>query len=308
MHTNSTPDGKAPAPPLPGVGSAGAVANQPETTRLAAVCRYVDELNPGFDLQVLRVLDDTEATPAAIEALKDKLSAAVTARLFGIANSVHFGKNRSGQITRFIDVVSHLGTNLTKSLTIFIALHALTNTEAMRRVFARCFATSKLAEALSLKLGLPDHERTTATLAGLFIEIGKAAILLSGESRDAEWDDDFIERHYPVINVRLTEKFALPAPVVEIVARPPFCFVKKDTLALSAVVELAHSAVEKSFARDGKWVIESCMPDPDGILYHSTAGSCIVEQFQLVGLGAYLEVIPSALTDVQRRLLEKNRH
>lgn len=84
-----------------------------------------------------------------------------------------------------------------------------------------------------------------------------------------------------------------------------FRFVKKDSLALSAVVELAYGVVTNSFSKYGKLVIQSSMPDQEGILYTSTAGSSLTEQFQTIGLGGYLRVIPNELTDTEKALLDK---
>ena len=280
--------------------------NHGEEALLAAIEKCIDELDIGFDFDVLNVLDDEESTPAMIEALKDKLGTVVAARLFSIANSVHFGKTRSGKITRFMEVVSHLGTRITQSTAIFIALHALSTTEEIHVVFARCYATSKLTEALALKLGLPDTDRITASLGGLFIEIGKAIMLMLCHKQGTKLDAGFIERHYPAVNRKVIEKFALPEALIEIVTRPPFRFVKKDSLSLSAVVDMAHAVVEASFRQHGKLVVQSCMPDVEGIIYTSTAGSTLVEQFQIIGLGAYLRVIQSEWTDVEKRLIEKH--
>lgn len=301
--SSSEPDPSATPAPEP---SAAARDLSPEG-RLAAAYRCLEDLQLGFELDILKVLDDPEATPAMIERLKHGLTPVVSARLFAIANSVRFGKNRSGKITKFIDVVNHLGTNCTKSTAIFLGLLALATTEEMRRVFARCFATSKLVEALAQKLRLPEADRTMAALGGLFIEIGKAIVLMSDAQHDMPPDGEFLEQQYPRVNARLIEKFELSAALREIVAGAPFSFARRDDLSLAAIVALAHGAVEKSFARHGKLAVRSCMPDPDGIVYASTAGSVIGEQFQLAGLGAYLEVIPIELTDVQKRLLEKHR-
>jgi hypothetical protein len=277
-----------------------------EEALLTAIDKCIDELDIGFDFEVLDVLDNEESTPAMIEALKDKLGTVVAARLFSIANSVHFGKTRSGKITRFMEAVNHLGTRITKSTAIFIALHALATTEEIHVVFARCYATSKLTEALALKLGLSDTDRITASLGGLFIEIGKAIMLMLCHKQGTKLDPEFIERHYPAVNRKVIEKFVLPGALIEIVTRPPFRFVKKDSLALSAVVDMAHAVVEESFRKHGKLVVQSSMPDVEGIIYTSTAGSSLVEQFQIIGLGAYLKVIQSEWTDVEKRLIEKH--
>lgn len=276
-----------------------------EATHLEAIYKYIDDLDVGFDFNVLSVLDDDEATPAMIEALKDKLGSTVAARLFCIANSVHFGKNRSGKITKFMAVVNHLGTRMTKSTAIFIALHSQASTEEMTVVLARCFAASKLSEMLAHKLALADSDRITVTLGALFIEIGKLMMLLYSATSDVQLGEDFIERHYPEVNAKIVEKFRLPEELLAIVSRPPFRFVKKDSLALSAVVELAHGVVTNSFSRHGKLVIQSSVPDQEAILYTSTAGSWLAEQFQTIGLSSYLQVIPNELTDTEKALLEK---
>lgn len=249
--SSSEPDPSATPAPEPSAAVARDLSAQ---GRLAAAFRCLDNLQLGFDLEVLKVLDDPEATPTAI----------------------------------------------------FLGLLALASTEEMRRVFARCFATSKLVEALTHKLHLTDAERTLAALGGLFIEIGKAIVLMGDAQHDMPPDAEFLERHYPHVNVRLIEKFELPVALREIVAGAPFSFARRDDLSLAAIVALAHGAVENSFARHGKLVVRSCLPDPDGIVYASTAGSVIAEQFQLAGLGAYLEMTAIEPTDVQKRLLEKH--
>jgi len=296
--------------PGPQDASAAVVAdsaeNRREETLLAEIDRCIDELDVGFDFEVLDVLDDEESTPAMIEGLKEKLGTIVAARLFSIANSVHFGKTRSGKITRFMEAVNHLGTRITKSTAIFIALHALATTEEIHVVFARCYATSKLTEAISQKLGLSDTDRITASLGGLFIEIGKAIMLMLCHKQGTKLGAEFIERHYPAVNRKVIEKFELPEALIEIVTRPPFRFVKKDTLALSAVVDMAHAVVEASFRQHGKLVVQSSMPDVEGVIYTSTAGSMLAEQFQIIGLGAYLKVIQNEWTDVEKRLIEKH--
>lgn len=276
-----------------------------EAAHLEAIYKFIDDHDIGFDFNVLSVLDDEKATPTMIEALRDKLGPTVAARLFCIANSVHFGKTRSGKITKFMAVVNHLGTRMTKSTAIFIALHSQASTEEMTVVLARCFAASKLSELLAYKLALPDGDRITVTLGALFIEIGKLMMLLYYAKSGVPLDADFIERHYPDVNVKIVAKFRLPDELLEIVSRPSFRFVKKDTLALSAVVELAYGVVTNSFSRHGKLVVQSSLPDPEGILYTSTAGSSLAEQFQTIGLGTYVQVIPNELTDTEKVLLDK---
>ncbi|MCC6301341.1 MAG: HDOD domain-containing protein [Gammaproteobacteria bacterium] len=274
---------------------------------LEEIRQGLDDLHLGFDVKVLNVLDDERARPAEIEALKEKLGETVSVRLFSVANSNYYGKSRSGKITKFIDVVTHLGVDTTRSLAIFIALMALADTEDLRRVFARNFATSKLAELLALEFGLKPEERSTVGLAGLFLEIGKVIMALYERQSGRVLGPEFVAHHYPWVGGRLIEAFGLPPALGEIIDHSYFRFVKKDELSLAAVVDLAHAVVDISFSRHGKLIIESPMPDPEGILYARTAGSTIAGQFQSIGLSAYVHVVPSEYTEQERHLYEHRK-
>lgn len=276
-----------------------------EDQALEEIRQTLDEISLGFDFKVLDVLDDERARPANIEALKDQLGELVSARLFSVANSNYYGKIRSGKITRFVDVVMHLGTDVTKSMAIFIALMALADSEEMKVVFARSYATSKMAELLASRLGLSGAERSTLALGGLFVEMGKIIISIYARTRGEEPSADFIERHHAAVGALVIEKFELPSVLVTLVNHQYFSFVKKDNLSLSAILDLAHALVERSFSRHGKLVVQSAMPDPEGFLYTSTAGSMLAGQFQAIGLGAYLQVVSAELTEQEKRLYEK---
>lgn len=274
---------------------------------LEEIRQSLEEINLGFDIKVLNVLDDEKARPAEIEALKEKLGELVSVRLFSVANSNYYGKIRSGKITKFIDVVTHLGVDTTRSLAIFIALMALADTEDLRRVFARNFATSKLAEFLGLQLGISSAERSVVGLAGLFIEIGKVIIALYERQSGRVLSQEFVARHYPWVGARVIEIFELPPVLSEIVDHPYFKFVKKDHLSLSAIIDLAYAVVDRSFTRHEKFVIESVMPDPDGILYSKTAGSLIAGQFQSIGLSSYAHVVQTEYTEQEKHLYEHRK-
>jgi len=99
----------------------------------------------------------------------------------------------------------------------------------------------------------------------------------------------------------------LPQYLLDIIDHPHFTFIKKNSLALSAVVDLAYNVIDKSFAKHGKLIVRSSMPDPDKILYSATAGSMLTLQFQLMGLATYLRVENAKLTEQEQRYIEKNK-
>lgn len=92
-----------------------------DETILEAIELSLDELNLSFDIDELKILDDEKARPRDLEALKENLGPTVPARLFSLANSVHFGRISSGKITRFTDVVTRLGTDFIQATAFFIA-------------------------------------------------------------------------------------------------------------------------------------------------------------------------------------------
>lgn len=281
------------------------VENDSDAAVIEGILQCLEEINLGFDFTVLDVLDDENAMPAQIEALKDKLGTVVSTRLYIIANSVHYGKVRSGNITKFIDVVKHLGSDTTKSTAIFIALRSLAKTEELKIIFARNFATSKLSDIIARFFGLKGNIRSAVALGGLFIEMGKVFMLLYAEKEGIQLDDDFIEEHYPSLGGKVIERFKLPQSLISIVDHNNFTFEKKDSLALSAVVHMAHAVVDQSFTKHGRLVIESMMPDPEGIIYSNTIGATLAGQFQTMDLGEYIKVIPGEYSEQEKRLLEQ---
>ncbi len=272
---------------------------------LQNVIQCLEDIHLEFDFNVLDVLDDEKATPPKIEALKEQLGTVVATRLFSIANSVFYGKMKSGNITRFVDVVTHLGTDTTRTTAIFVALLSLANTEELRIVFARNFATSKLAEIFAAHLGFKGRDKSTITLGGLFIEMGKVIMILYADKESFQYKDGFIDLHQAYVGTKVIERFELPPSLSKIVDHPCFTFVKKDSLDLTAVVDMAHAIVKDSFAKYGKLRIKSPLPDPGGLLYSSTMGSILKEQFNIMGIGNYIEVLETEYTDIEQRIIEK---
>lgn len=289
---------------MPEDGGADGTVDLNDNELLNDIVLSLERLDLGFDPKVLNILDDETATPQKIDELRDHLGETVSARLFSIANSVHYGKARSGHITRIRDVVTHLGTDATRAMVMFIALRALGDTEEMNLVFARGFATSKLSEILASQMSLDRQQKNMTSLGGLFIEIGQVIMMLYEVAEEKKLDDKFIENYYPYMNMKVIETFGLPLSLSDIVYHDNFTFVKKDSLAPSAIVDLAYAIIEKSFKKYGKLRVESPMPDLEGFLYASTIGSIFESQFQTMELSPYLEVIRAELTEQEQRLLD----
>jgi len=110
--------------------------------------KVLKEVHLGVDLNFLKVLDGEEATPDQIEFLKKKLNQEILVRLFGIANSVYYGKSRKREISTFLEVVLRLGMVYTKTFIIASSLFSLVPGKSADLFAARSFATSILARIL----------------------------------------------------------------------------------------------------------------------------------------------------------------
>ena len=273
---------------------------------LQGIGQSLDELNLCFDLEELNVLENENASPKDIEALKENLGPTVPLRLFSLANSTHFGRISSGKITKFTDVVTRLGTDFTRATAIFIAFLELANTDHTKMVMARNFATSKLAELIAIQMKVSTSNKNAVILGGLFIEIGQLIMLLYAHNEDIEMKEDFLQKYRARVGVMTIEKLELPATLIEIVRHSYFTFVEKNSFAPSAITDMAYRIVRESFYKHDKLVIRSAMPDPEGILYNSTAGSEILMQFDLMGLGKFVQVVPAELTEIEQRLIDKS--
>ncbi len=267
----------------------------------------LERFNLGFDIAALDVLVNETSRPHEIEALKDSLGEPVTLRLFSIANSNYYGKLRSGRITRFIDVVKHLGADTTRSMAIFIALLSRADNPELKEILARSFATAKLAEIFADRLGMKAADRGLVGLAGLFVDIGKVVIVLHADERHLTPDPEFIENFHAMIGGMVIRKFELPERLADLIGHPDLAFAGQDGLAPSAVVSLAQAVTERSFARHGKLVVESAMPDPEQLLYAHTIGTALTAQFQAAGLAEWLRVIASEMTSQEQYLYEKRK-
>jgi putative nucleotidyltransferase with HDIG domain len=253
----------------------------------------------GFDLKCLEILDNEEASSDQIELVKEKLNQELLVRLFGMANSVYYGKLRKGEVSTFLEVVLRLGTAYTKTFIIASSLFSLVPGKDGEILSARSFATSILARILGQRLGLKSAEVQKAELGGLFFDVGKIIIYIYQTHHSKKpLEERFTDAYHPLLGVEIIRKFELPEFLKEIISPHPFTL-HDESFSISAVVDLAYALVDRSFKRNGNLIIQSPLPDKEGFLIH-TLGSMISDEFNAIGLGRYIELIPS-LSDRELR-------
>jgi hypothetical protein len=87
--------------------------------------KILNNVNLGFDPDVLAVLSNPDANESEIELLKSKMGDEILVRLFSIANSAYYGHLKRGTVDTFYKVVSRLGMDFARVLVIFIICRPL---------------------------------------------------------------------------------------------------------------------------------------------------------------------------------------
>ena len=258
--------------------------------------KILNNVNVGFDPDVLAVLSNPDANESEIELLKSKIGDEILARLFGIANSAYYGHLKRGTVDTFYSVVSRLGMDFARALIIFLSFAASSRDKEVRIICAKSFATSIIGgRMLAKEFGLRDDDARRVEIGGLLLEIGKIIIALyrslyKDEYEQAQIGEDFISQHQSHLGMKFMEKFGLPEFLKDVISTTCLTL-ETERVSLSGIVIAAYSIVDLSFRRfDNKLVLSSPMPDPEGMIVH-TVGATIKEIFKAVGLGGYIEII-----------------
>ncbi len=257
--------------------------------------KMIDQATLGFSPEVLRILDNVEASNQEIEMLKARISNEILMRVFNIANSAYYGSLRKGSIYTFYEVVTRLGMNHTKALIIVLALQILAHDDKeIEVVFARSFAASVLGKILAQQFGLREENAKSVELGGLFSEIGKMIILLYKKlhaSDDERIDEDFIRKYHPYLAERIIEKFALPDFLNRMIFSESIA-VEENYITVPGITQVAINFVASSFHKfHNHLVIEALAPPVLGRDETMRLENIIENQFNAVGLSKYLRII-----------------
>ncbi len=262
-----------------------------------------------IDPEVIAVLDNPDADCHAIEGLKSRLAPETVSRLFSMANAAYSGKLRSGTLTNFYDVVMRLGVEHTKLFILFFSRFYAAAERATSVLVAKSFARYAVAGIIFAKeFKLNHQERKEVELGALLYEVGKI-LFMSFQFNypqlysDYAIDDPFIETYHRRLGILFCDKFGLPAYLKAII-EAPFFALEAELISTSGLVMLTHFLVEAIFASsDNRFVLQSPMPDSDGVLNYST-GAVIRDLFESVGLSRFI-VIHRTLTAVQMQTQTK---
>jgi hypothetical protein len=250
----------------------------------------IKRVDLGFSFEALEILDREDTAKSEIEELKGMLGPGIVTRLFGLGNSFYYGRLRAGKFTNFSEVVLRLGMEPSKIYILALSLFFQNPHQDFRILAARSFLISFLGKMLAMQMGLKEEESKKVELGGLFLKIGKVFMLLYEHQQKIKLEEGFVSRCYPYLTLRVVDFFKLPEFLKGLLSFSLFRL-EETSFSLSSLVDLAHSTVDKSFKRYGKFMMQSPMPDNDGIVIGSL-GSILLNQMEALGLGGYVEVNP----------------
>jgi HD-like signal output (HDOD) protein len=253
--------------------------------------KIIRKVDLGFNPQILEVLDRVDARREEIEALREALGKGLVTRLFGLGNSTYYGRLRAGKFTDFSEIIFRLGFGPAKIYILSLALFFVKPGKEFVDLAARSFLISFLGKMIAKKMGMTEEEIKKVEMGGLFLKIGKVFMLLYESCEEKKLDEDFISLYYPYIGLKVVDFFKLPEFLKEVISFSSLQL-EENSFSISSIIELAHSEVDKSFKKFGKFVIQSPMPDEEGMVL-TTLGADLAHQFEAVGLGVFLEVLPT---------------
>jgi len=149
--------------------------------------KIIKKVDLGFDSMSCRSSTARMSSRSQIETLKAQLSAGVVTRLFGLANSVHYGRLRAGKMTDFSDVILRLGLGPSKIYILSLALFFLNFRRDFTELAARSFIISFLGKMLASKMGLAQDEIREVEIGGIFLKVGRSSCFSTSIKRVENW-------------------------------------------------------------------------------------------------------------------------
>ena len=266
--------------------------------------KVMNHINLGFDSQVLETLDREDVTRKEIEALQGRISKEVVTRLFSLGNSIYYGRLRAGKFSDFSEIILRLGTEPSKIYILSLSAFFVQGDKEFRSLAARAFMISMLGKMLAKQMGMKEEDTKKVELGGLFLKVGKVYMRLYERQRGEPLERTFVTKYYRYLGSKMVERFKLPAFLLEVLSSP-VCSFTESSFNIRGVVQLAHAIVDKNFTNYGKFIIQSPMPDKEGLVT-STLGAIMESQLDAVGLGSFLEIIPSLSLRQQVRQARMN--
>jgi HD-like signal output (HDOD) protein len=246
------------------------------------------------DPDVFKSLDDPDINRHELEEIGRRIPPEIYLRLTAMANSVYFGSLRYGDVSSFYEVVNRLGMQKTKALIIALTnYHQGRHDPEIETLFAKSFATSVMAQVLAVQTGFRDDAVAKAELCGLFLDVGKRAMILYKRlyaPDNEELDEEFINSYHPYLGEKIVARSGLP-DYMKTVILARAVIMEEHQVSLIGIVYLAYHMVNESFQRHGNRLVIKCQTPRPATDITRTLEAIIADRFRAVGLEKYLHII-----------------
>jgi hypothetical protein len=157
---------------------------------------------------------------------------------------------------------------------------------ALEPLAGRSFSRAILGRILAEEMGFKSTAVEKVEMGSLLLEIGRIPAILYEIQESTSLDENFVSTWHPLLGLALLRKYEMPDYLEETFLHNHFSFLHRSLSPL-AVIDLADLVVRHSFAKHGKFVVESPLPDAT---IDSTLGSIILDQFSAIGYRKFVEV------------------
>jgi hypothetical protein len=247
-------------------------------------------INLGVNIAELNILDDVNASRRQIQELGSKIAVnntELSVTILEIAQAVYFGHSLKGDVEDFFDAVIRMGADRIKLLIFSLTLFAMEKGPGARMRAAKSAGISVLGRMIAEQMGLRDDVVRKIEAGGLLSQLGKN-MLLKAREMGLQISDETIRRCEIPLAATIHERMGLDPFLKKAIDLSVVEF-DEDSFALAGIIKLAEALTEDSFAKFGKLVVRSPLPDGK-VIVERTPGSDLKKVFSILGVEEYLEI------------------
>jgi hypothetical protein len=203
----------------------------------------------------------------------------------------------------FFDAVIRLGADRVKMLVFSLSLLALDKGGDARIRAAKSASISVIGKIIAEQMNLREDLVVQIEAGGLISQLGRG-MLMKARDLGMEVSDEFVDKYENHMAARIIEWLDLD-PFLKNTLDLSTVEFDEDSFSPGGIIELAKSVTESSFNKYGKLIVQSPMPDKEGIVAR-TPGDDIKTLFTILGVEEFLE-IREVPTQRQKEALTKRQ-
>jgi len=253
----------------------------------------IKDIDLGFDPDVLKILDNPEASESQRQEIVKKVNPEIIARLISLASSAYMGNISRGKVATFVKAIERLGNIYVKVFVICFSLLILAKDEKSKSILVEGFLAAAVGKLLAEQLGRAKESIQEIEIACLLMRVGTVLMYLHEKNSSEVLPEYFIARCHWAMTMKFVEKFELPEIIGDIVYKifGQNCLdYGEKAISNAGIIMMAFATIRHIVSLDGHLVVSSPMPEPGDELAF-TPGNAISKYMRSIGLSQYLEIL-----------------